>query len=82
MFIRVETDDTTKRSILIDETMTVAQICDILAVKSRTRPNLKWSIVEQLTDLYMGQFFDLNSIYNHYQNQIKLYIPIIMSSSV
>ena len=56
MFIRVETGDDTKRSILIDENMTVAQICDILAVKSRTLPNLQWSIIEELADLYMGLY--------------------------
>ena len=56
MFIRVETRDGTKRSILIDESMTVAQICDILAVKSHTKPSLEWSIVEQLSELYMGYY--------------------------
>ena len=64
LFVRAYTDDGSSKSILVDEKMTVAQVVDILLAKNHFTPNLNWSVVESMPDLYMGecerQFKDRN----------------------
>ena len=55
LFVRIYTLDNSCKSILVDETMTIAQICDILVVKNHYKPNVHWSVVEELTEIYMGE---------------------------
>lgn len=54
LFVRAFAKDGSSKSILVDEKMTVAQVCAQLAVKNHMRLTYELSVVEQLPDLLMG----------------------------
>ena len=47
--------DGSSKSILVDEQMSVAQVCDILVAKNHGTPNLNWAVTEHMPELYMGK---------------------------
>ena len=55
LFVRAYTADGGSKSILVDEKMTVAQVCDILVAKNHVTPTVHWAVIEQLPELYMGE---------------------------
>ena len=56
LFVRAHTTDGSSKSILVDESMTVGQVCDTLVAKNHAMPHVKWSLVEQIPELYMGVY--------------------------
>jgi amyloid beta A4 precursor protein-binding family B protein 1-interacting protein len=55
LFVRAHTTDGSSKSILVDEAMRVAEVIQMLITKNHVTLSVKWSLVEQLPDLYMGQ---------------------------
>ena len=66
------TDDGSSKSILVDEKMTVAQVVDMLLAKNHFTPNLNWSIVESMPDLYMGKL-DVSEINFIIRGRFKIF---------
>ena len=54
LFVRAHTADGGSKSILVDETMTVAETVEKLVAKNHFEPNMNWAIVEHLSELCMG----------------------------
>ena len=55
LFVRAHTVDGSSRSVLVDETMTVADVIDALVAKNHVTHNADWAIVERIPDLFMGE---------------------------
>lgn len=56
LFIKAFSQDGSSKSLLVDEKMSVAQVCRMLTDKNHVRVDPKWAVVEHLPDLYMGEF--------------------------
>ena len=56
LFVRAHTADGGSKSILVDERMTVAETIEKLLAKNHFEPNMNWSIVEHLPELFMGRY--------------------------
>ena len=54
LFGRAHTSAGSSKSIRVDEKMTVGQVCDTLVAKNHAMPSVKWTLVEQIPELYMG----------------------------
>ena len=55
LFVRAYTADGSSKSILVDESMTVAEVSDILVAKNHAHPSVHWSVIEHMPDLHMGK---------------------------
>ena len=54
LFIKVFTLDGSGKSLLVDENMSVAHVCRLLADKNHVAMDPKYAVVEHLPDLFMG----------------------------
>lgn len=59
MFVRAFAKDGSSKSILVDEKMSIGQVCSILADKNHVRLNAKLAVIEHMPDLYMGKNYKL-----------------------
>lgn len=57
LFIKAFTLDGSGKSLLVDEGMSVAHVCRLLADKNHVPMDPKWTVVEHLPDLFMGEYF-------------------------
>ena len=55
LFIKAFTLDGSGKSLLVDEGMSVAHVCRLLADKNHVPMDPKWTVVEHLPDLFMGK---------------------------
>lgn len=60
LFIKAFTLDGSGKSLLVDEGMSVAHVCRLLADKNHVAMDPKWAVVEHLPDLFMGKYLHLN----------------------
>lgn len=60
LFIKAFTLDGSGKSLLVDEGMSVAHVCRLLADKNHVPMDPKWTVVEHLPDLFMGEYRDRN----------------------
>eukprot|EP00096_Caligus_rogercresseyi_P016706 TRINITY_DN953_c1_g1_i1.p1 TRINITY_DN953_c1_g1~~TRINITY_DN953_c1_g1_i1.p1 ORF type:complete len:897 (-),score=318.34 TRINITY_DN953_c1_g1_i1:386-3076(-) len=58
LFIKVFTADSSAKSILVDEKMSVRHVTRILAEKNHVKLDPKWAIVELIPDLYMERVYE------------------------
>lgn len=58
LFIKAFTLDGSGKSLLVDEGMSVAHVCRLLADKNHVPMDPKWTVVEHLPDLFMGEYPD------------------------
>lgn len=56
LFIKAFTLDGSGKSLLVDEGMSVAHVCRLLADKNHVPMDPKWTVVEHLPDLFMGEY--------------------------
>lgn len=56
LFIKAFTLDGSGKSLLVDEGMSVAHVCRLLADKNHVPMDPKWAVVEHLPDLFMGEW--------------------------
>lgn len=79
LFIKAFTLDGSGKSLLVDEGMSVAHVCRLLADKNHVPMDPKWAVVEHLPDLFMGKcllFLLLLEKYN--QDQMIEIIDLIL----
>ena len=55
LFVRAFAKDGSSKSILVDEKMTVGQVCSLLADKHHGKLTHAMAVVEQMPDLFMGE---------------------------
>lgn len=55
LFIKAFTLDGSGKSLLVDEGMSVAHVCRLLADKNHVAMDPKWAVVEHLPELFMGK---------------------------
>lgn len=55
LFIKVFCSDGSAKSLLVDDTMSVAYLTKLLAEKSHVTMDPKWALVETIPELYMGK---------------------------
>lgn len=60
LFIKAFTLDGSGKSLLVDEGMSVAHVCRLLADKNHVPMDPKWAVVEHLPDLFMGELMNKN----------------------
>lgn len=65
LFIKAFTLDGSGKSLLVDEGMSVAHVCRLLADKNHVAMDPKWAVVEHLPELFMGKFIFYSSLYCH-----------------
>ncbi|XP_040581301.1 ras-associated and pleckstrin homology domains-containing protein 1 isoform X2 [Lepeophtheirus salmonis] len=58
IFIKVFSEDGSTKSLLVDERMTVAQVCAMLAEKNNVKRDPSWGLVELLPDLHMERAYE------------------------
>ncbi|XP_074658585.1 uncharacterized protein LOC141911509 isoform X2 [Tubulanus polymorphus] len=58
LFVRAYTPDGSSKSILVDETMTVRKVWQILTDKNHWKPNVNLAVIEQLPALYMERILE------------------------
>ncbi|KZC12194.1 Ras-associated and pleckstrin homology domains-containing protein 1 [Dufourea novaeangliae] len=58
LFIKAFTLDGSGKSLLVDEGMTVAHVCRLLADKNHVPMDPKWAVVEHLPDLFMERVYE------------------------
>ena len=58
IFIKVFAEDGSTKSLLINERMTVGQVCKMLAEKNHVTRDASWGLVELLPDLHMERAFE------------------------
>eukprot|EP00095_Tigriopus_kingsejongensis_P009317 maker-scaffold320_size207635-snap-gene-1.17 protein:Tk09317 transcript:maker-scaffold320_size207635-snap-gene-1.17-mRNA-1 annotation:"amyloid beta protein-binding member 1interacting" len=58
IFIKVFGEDGSTKSLLVDERMTVNQVCRLLAEKNHVKRHPMWALVELLPDLHMERAFE------------------------
>lgn len=54
LFVRAFGKDGSSKSILVDEKMSISDVCNVLADKNHTRLNSKLAVVEHMPELLMG----------------------------
>jgi hypothetical protein len=55
LFVRAFGKDGSSKSILVDEKMSISDVCSILADKNHTRLNSKLAVIEHMPELLMGK---------------------------
>jgi amyloid beta A4 precursor protein-binding family B protein 1-interacting protein len=58
IFIKVFGEDGSAKSLLVDERMTVAKVCRMLADKNYVKRDTSWGLVELLPDLHMERAYE------------------------
>ena len=58
IFIKVFGEDGSAKSLLVDERMTVSQVCRMLAEKNHVKRDVQWGLVELLPDLHMERAYE------------------------
>ncbi|CAG2184969.1 RAPH1 [Mytilus edulis] len=58
LFVRAFAKDGSSKSILVDEKMSIGQVCSILADKNHVRLNAKLAVIEHMPDLYMERILE------------------------
>ncbi|XP_043270695.1 amyloid beta A4 precursor protein-binding family B member 1-interacting protein isoform X3 [Venturia canescens] len=58
LFIKAFTLDGSGKSLLVDEGMSVAHVCRLLADKNHVAMDPKWAVVEHLPDLFMERVYE------------------------
>ncbi|XP_051162589.1 abnormal cell migration protein 10 isoform X2 [Leptopilina boulardi] len=58
LFIKAFTLDGSGKSLLVDEGMSVAHVCRLLADKNHVPMDPKWAVVEHLPDLFMERIYE------------------------
>ncbi|CAD1471645.1 unnamed protein product [Heterotrigona itama] len=58
LFIKAFTLDGSGKSLLVDEGMSVAHVCRLLADKNHVPMDPKWTVVEHLPDLFMERVYE------------------------
>ena len=58
IFIKVFGEDGSAKSLLVDERMTVSQVCRMLAEKNHVKRDIQWGLVELLPDLHMERAYE------------------------
>ncbi|OQR71115.1 hypothetical protein BIW11_01560 [Tropilaelaps mercedesae] len=58
LFIKVFCSDGSAKSLLVDETMSVAYLTKLLAEKSHVTMDPKWALVETIPELYMERIYE------------------------
>ncbi|XP_022669545.1 ras-associated and pleckstrin homology domains-containing protein 1-like isoform X2 [Varroa destructor] len=58
LFIKVFCSDGSAKSLLVDETMSVAYLTKLLAEKSHVSMDPKWALVETIPELYMERIYE------------------------
>ncbi|XP_033761330.1 ras-associated and pleckstrin homology domains-containing protein 1-like isoform X2 [Pecten maximus] len=58
LFVRAFAKDGSSKSILVDEKMSIGQVCSTLADKNHVRVNSKLSVVEHMPDLFMERILE------------------------
>ena len=58
IFIKVFGEDGSAKSLLVDERMSVSQVCRMLADKNHVKRDTNWSLVELLPDLHMERAYE------------------------
>lgn len=57
LFIKAFTLDGSGKSLMVDENMSVAHVCRLLADKNHVPMDPKWAVVEHLPDLFIGEYY-------------------------
>lgn len=55
LFVRAFAKDGSSKSILVDEKMTVSQVCSVLADKHHGRLTHDMAVIEHMPELFMGE---------------------------
>jgi len=55
LFVKVFIQNGECKTILVDEKMTVSEVLVLLYEKCEVKPNVRWTLVEQIPDLYIGE---------------------------
>jgi len=58
IFIKVFGEDGSAKSLLVDERMSVSQVCRMLADKNHVKRDTNWALVELLPDLHMERAYE------------------------
>ena len=58
IFIKVFGEDGSAKSLLVDERMSVAHVCRLLAEKNHVKRDTTWGLVELLPDLHMERAYE------------------------
>eukprot|EP00094_Tigriopus_californicus_P010786 TCALIF_10403-PA protein Name:"Similar to RAPH1 Ras-associated and pleckstrin homology domains-containing protein 1 (Homo sapiens)" AED:0.03 eAED:0.03 QI:98/0.75/0.6/1/0.5/0.8/5/1214/769 len=58
IFIKVFGEDGSTKSLLVDERMSVSQVCGMLAEKNYVKRDTSWALVELLPDLHMERAYE------------------------
>lgn len=56
LFVKVFVQNGECKTILVDEKMTVHDVLLILFDKCEVKPNVRWTLVEQIPDLLIGKY--------------------------
>lgn len=66
--------DGSSKSILVDEKMSISDVCNVLADKNHTRLNSKLAVVEHMPELLMGKSANSKHSVNNFVAQTILII--------
>ncbi|XP_055924616.1 abnormal cell migration protein 10-like isoform X4 [Argiope bruennichi] len=58
IFIKAFSADNSAKSLLVDERMTVGQVCRLLADKNHVPMDPRWSLVEHIPELFMERIYE------------------------
>lgn len=56
LFVKVFVQNGECKTILVDEKMSVSEVLMLLYEKCEVKPNVRWTLVEQIPDLFIGEF--------------------------
>ena len=57
LFVKVFIQNGECKTILVDEKMAVSEVLVLLYDKCEVKPNVRWTLVEQILDLFIGEFY-------------------------
>ena len=66
IFIKAFSADNSAKSLLVDERMTVGQVCRLLADKNHVPMDPRWTLVEHIPELFMGEFSLFNIFFCYF----------------
>lgn len=55
LFVKVFIQNGECKTILVDEKMAVSEVLSLLYEKCEVKPNVRWTLVEQIPDLFIGE---------------------------
>lgn len=59
LFVKVFVQNGECKTILVDEKMAVSEVLMLLYEKCEVKPNVRWTLVEQIPDLFIGELIYL-----------------------